>query len=151
MYNNRKLKSIIFSMALAAGMLLPMGASAQNDDRRFGLFGLDNLSLFEEPEPTVVYEFGGGANDGMVGANQGVAISDYSVTPGGIFGITRSIFRTNSDNGNSRELFGISSQVSFANFGETEPDPTAPLGSGLAILIGAGLGYVALKKKEDKQ
>ena len=25
-----------------------------------------------------------------------------------------------------------------------------PLGSGIAILIGAGLGYVALKKKEDK-
>ena len=25
----------------------------------------------------------------------------------------------------------------------------APLGSGIAILIGAGLGYVALKKKED--
>ena len=27
----------------------------------------------------------------------------------------------------------------------------SPLGSGIAILIGAGLGYVALKKKEDKQ
>ena len=27
----------------------------------------------------------------------------------------------------------------------------APLGSGIAILIGAGLGYVALKKKEDGQ
>jgi len=27
----------------------------------------------------------------------------------------------------------------------------APLGSGIAILIGAGLGYVALKKKEDEQ
>ena len=27
----------------------------------------------------------------------------------------------------------------------------APLGSGIAILIGAGLGYVALKKKEDQQ
>lgn len=26
----------------------------------------------------------------------------------------------------------------------------APLGSGIAILIGAGLGYVALKKKEDE-
>jgi hypothetical protein len=26
---------------------------------------------------------------------------------------------------------------------------TTPLGSGIAILIGAGLGYVALKKKED--
>jgi len=37
-------------------------------------------------------------------------------------------------------------------FGELEPEyPEAPLGSGIAILIGAGLGYVALKKKEDKQ
>ena len=27
----------------------------------------------------------------------------------------------------------------------------APLGSGIAILIGAGLGYLALKKKEDEQ
>ena len=27
----------------------------------------------------------------------------------------------------------------------------APLGSGIAILLGAGLGYVALKKKEDEQ
>ena len=37
--------------------------------------------------------------------------------------------------------------ITNGNFSE-EP---APLGSGLAILIGAGLGYVALKKKEDKQ
>jgi hypothetical protein len=36
------------------------------------------------------------------------------------------------------------------NFGETDPND-APLGSGIAILIGAGLGYVALKKKEDEQ
>jgi len=27
----------------------------------------------------------------------------------------------------------------------------APLGSGIAILLGAALGYMALKKKEDKQ
>ena len=27
----------------------------------------------------------------------------------------------------------------------------APLGSGIAIMLVAGLGYVALKKKEDKQ
>ena len=36
------------------------------------------------------------------------------------------------------------------DFGESDPNPL-PLGSGLAILIGAGLGYVVLKKKEDKQ
>lgn len=33
---------------------------------------------------------------------------------------------------------------------QTFKDP-APLGSGIVILIGAGLGYVALKKKEDEQ
>ena len=33
---------------------------------------------------------------------------------------------------------------------QTFQDP-APLGSGIVILIGAGLGYVALKKKEDEQ
>ena len=36
--------------------------------------------------------------------------------------------------------------ITNGDFGE----PEAPLGSGIAILIGAGLGYVALKKKEDK-
>ena len=37
-----------------------------------------------------------------------------------------------------------------ADFGEEDPNPT-PLGSGIAILLGAGLGYMALKKKEDEQ
>ena len=36
----------------------------------------------------------------------------------------------------------------ISNFGIGEDD-NAPLGSGIALLIGAGLGYVALKKKED--
>ena len=30
-------------------------------------------------------------------------------------------------------------------------DETSPVGSGLVILLGAGLGYVALKKKEDEK
>ena len=42
---------------------------------------------------------------------------------------------------------GKSFWFSNGNFGE-QP---APLGSGLVLLIGAGLGYVALKKKEDEQ
>lgn len=32
---------------------------------------------------------------------------------------------------------------------QTFGESSAPLGSGLLVLIGAGLGYVALKKKED--
>ena len=41
---------------------------------------------------------------------------------------------------------GIGIDVNTQGF--VEP---APLGSGIAILIGAGLGYVALKKMEDEQ
>ena len=36
-------------------------------------------------------------------------------------------------------------------FSITNDDFGASLGSGIAILLGAGLGYVALKKKEDEQ
>lgn len=41
---------------------------------------------------------------------------------------------------------GMGIDVNTQDFGQP-----APLGSGIAILIGAGLGYVALKKKEDEQ
>ncbi len=36
----------------------------------------------------------------------------------------------------------------ISNYGIGE---TVPMGSGLVILLGAGLGYAALKKKEDEQ
>jgi len=39
----------------------------------------------------------------------------------------------------------ITSGITFDNFQDV------PLGSGIAILLVAGLGYVALKKKEDEQ
>jgi len=47
--------------------------------------------------------------------------------------------------GNRGEGQTIYADIENDMFGE------APLGSGIAILIGAGLGYVALKKKEDEQ
>ena len=63
--------------------------------------------------------------------------------PGGLFGL-------NDQSGtsflNRTEKGGLNLNVETQSF----QDP-APLGSGIAILIGAGLGYVALKKKEDKQ
>lgn len=67
--------------------------------------------------------------------------------PGGLFG-TDPQTNDNSPEGlmnrnRSGESFGLSND----NF---VPQP-APLGSGLVLLIGAGLGYVALKKKEDEQ
>ena len=51
-------------------------------------------------------------------------------------------------NGN-RGVDGSGLTVLKQDFGAEAP--SAPLGSGIAILIGAGLGYVALKKKEDEQ
>ena len=95
--NNKNLKTLVFSLGLAAMTLTAGNLNAQN--RPGGLFG--------ESHPS---ESTHGALD------RG---TDQSITDGGI---------TNAD------------------FGEE-----APLGSGLAILIGAGLGYVALKKKEDEQ
>ena len=49
----------------------------------------------------------------------------------------------------SRGVDGSGLEVLKQDFGQEAP--SAPLGSGIAILIGAGLGYVALKKKEDEQ
>ena len=99
MKNNKKtLKSIVFSMVLAAGMLLPASSFAQ-EGAKGGMFGRGDL--FES----------GGLFRGLMDA-QGEGDLEFDIT--------------NDD-------FG------------------APLGSGIAILIGAGLGYVALKKKEDEQ
>lgn len=45
----------------------------------------------------------------------------------------------------SGDSYDITNDITNDNF------ETTPIGSGIAILIGAGLGYAALKKKEDKQ
>lgn len=66
------------------------------------------------------------------------------IWPGGLFG---SDPQTNDDSPKglmNQNRSGVSLEFSNSNFG-------APLGSGLVLLIGAGLGYVALKKKEDEQ
>ena len=65
--------------------------------------------------------------------------------PGGLFGLNdlfgaEGLFQTKSE---EEEL--------ELNVGTQPFQDPAPLGSGIAILIGAGLGYVALKKKEDEQ
>lgn len=96
------LKTIAFSLGLAAGMMLPASASAQ------GVFGdmLDNYYSEKEAQSSQ----GGGA---LLRGSEIRSGEGYSITNSGI------------------------------------GQQTAPLGSGLFILIGAGLGYVALKKKED--
>lgn len=65
--------------------------------------------------------------------------------PGGLFGHndqsgTSFLHRNTVDNK------GLDLNVGIQPFQEP-----APLGSGIAILIGASLGYIALKKKEDEQ
>ena len=68
-----------------------------------------------------------------------------SKRPGGLFGFN-DLFATEGLFQNRSEEQELDLDVEIQPF----EDP-APLGSGIAILIGAGLGYVALKKKEDEQ
>ena len=66
--------------------------------------------------------------------------------PGGLFGTDP---QTNDDSPEGLMNINLNTEdgITNGNFGE-QP---APLGSGLVLLIGAGLGYVALKKKEDEK
>lgn len=94
MSNIKKLKSIVFSMVVVAGMFLPASGFAQEGG---GLFGRGDV------------------------------------------------------NESSGWFRGLLMNEDLENGGITNDDFGAPIGSGIVILIGAGLGYVALKKKEDKQ
>ncbi len=62
----------------------------------------------------------------------------------GLFGMGETA--DNSENSGSRGMMDINDNTGS---GIQNDDFGAPLGSGLVILLGAGLGYVALKKKED--
>ena len=78
--------------------------------------------------------------EGMFGLNDWYG---YQTRPEGLFGFndryrTSFLYRA--------ELEGLDLNVGTQTF----QDPV-PLGSGIVILLGAGLGYVALKKKEDEQ
>ncbi len=79
---------------------------------------------------------------GMFGLNEWYG---YQTKSGGLFGFndrSRTSFLYRAE----EEEFDLFVDVDIQTF----QDPV-PLGSGIAILIGAGLGYVALKKKEDEQ
>lgn len=85
----QKTKTLVLTMAMAIGLLLPMTMRAQSG-------GSDNF------------------------------------------------FRSNGDNYENRDGDHVDTGVSNHTFG----DPV-PVGSGLLIMVAAGAGYVALKKKED--
>ena len=74
---------------------------------------------------------------------------------GGIFGReTASGNAPYSGRGMMKDANGININIASDDTGITNQgigEPDASLGSGLFILLGAGLGYVALKKKEDEQ
>ena len=64
----------------------------------------------------------------------------------GLFGMGANA--DNSENNGSRGMMDINDNTSD---GMTNQTFETPLGGGIAILLAAGLGYVALKKKEDEQ
>ena len=69
---------------------------------------------------------------------------------GGVF--ARGGNADNADNVSmmNRDGAGIENGVSLG--GSTTENPTeAPLGSGIAFLVAAGVGYTLLKKKEERQ
>ena len=101
MYKKKTLKTIVFSLGLAALMLTADNLSAQ--DR--GLFNMGKSSTD----------------------------SKYSGNKGGL--LRGDVTINDNDEG-------------ITNYGVGEP---VPVGSGIAILLAAGMGYVALKKKEDEQ
>lgn len=65
----------------------------------------------------------------------------------GLFG--RGMTSDNAEYSNTRGALDVT--INSGAGGIQNDDFGAPLGSGIAILLGAGLGYVALKKKEDEQ
>jgi hypothetical protein len=59
---------------------------------------------------------------------------------------SKTLFQINGERSGAGDATIIGSGIQNGNFVEV-----SPLGSGIAIMLVAGLGYVALKKKEDKQ
>ena len=90
-----KKKALVLSMALAAGLLVPMTMNAQSDGSR-GIF------------------------------DRGFSASESNRDGGGM----------------EWQGGGMTPQ---------NPNEEAPLGSGLMLLVAAGAGYAALKRKEEQQ
>ena len=134
--NNKTFKAVVLSLVLAMGMLLPANVFAQDTKTGGGLFGFGKIFGFDGQL------FGENLNEELT-EEEGFSPE----TGGGLFGFGKgfeSDSRLFGNRGNAVNAH-ITGGLTFDNFGET------PLGSGLIIMLGAGLGYVALKKKEDKQ
>lgn len=88
---------------------------------------------------TIVFSFGLAA---MMLPATNLHAQDYDGSRG-LFGLGKS--SADYEYSGNRDV-ETSFTVNTQDFGQD-----TPLGSGVVILIGAGLGYVALKKKEDEQ
>ena len=134
--NNKTFKAVVLSLVLAMGMLLPANVFAQDTKTGGGLFGFGKIFGFDGQL------FGENLNEELT-EEEGFSPE----TGGGLFGFGKG-FESDS------RLFGnrgaindnITGGIINGSFGEE-----VPLGGGIAIMLVAGLGYVALKKKEDEQ
>jgi len=119
-------KAVALSLAMAAGMMLPASVSAQ------GVFGdmLDNY--YSEKEQS---SQGGGA---LLRGNRG--------TTEGTF--THQTFGNDYDGTFTHQTFGNNHDGNFTH--QTFGNET-PTGSGMLILLSAGLGYAAAKRKHQNK
>ena len=83
-------------------------------------------------------------------------VQETAKRPGGLFGFSdqfvgEGLFQSGDEEFVRVGLFQIRGEVEMNLTVEIQSFQEVPLGSGIVILLGASLGYVALKKKEDEQ
>ena len=120
----KKSSLLVFPLLVAAGLLLPVGASAQD--------GLFDRGLSDE----AYYGFGG---SGLLGdGDRGKSDATF----------THQTFGNDYDGTFTHQTFGMNHEGNFTHqiFGNN-----TPTGSGLLILLSAGLGYAATKRKNKKR
>ena len=115
----RKLKTMALMVAMAAGMLLPTALNAQDSFQNQGF---------------------GSSSGGFINQGFGTAGGSGSFSNQG-FGATSNGGFTNQSFGHMSESEGNFTNQTFG--GQRE----APLGSGILIMLAAGAGYAALKRK----
>ena len=127
------LKAIALSMAMTVLMLLPLTTNAQHDENQFGLREWGSTNAQYDENKFGLQEWG-------------TINAQYDENKFGLqeWGQTSLLGRE----GGGNHIDGMEMYLNVEI--QTFQDPV-PLGSGIVILIGAGLGYVALKKKEDEQ
>ena len=117
----RKLKTMALMVVMAAGLMLPTALNAQDSFQNQG-FGSSS---------------GGFINQGFGSASGNGSFSNQS------FGATSNGGFTNQSFGHMSESEGNFTNQTFG--GQRE----APLGSGILIMVAAGMGYIAIKRRKS--